>query len=124
MAILTDCPACDGDIALEPGTTLLTVFRVRAGRHPLPARFSFTCPVCGEVTSATTNGDEELQLARVGVPVEVVDDPRDRHPSMAGRRSPCTGTTLDAPRFTAQDVRALRELLDREDWFERLLDTD
>ena len=120
MRILTDCASCGHVVSVDPNEARLILFRPSTGRPPLGGRFSFQCPSCGDHCHAAVTPSDEVRLLDIGVPVELVDDPRDRHPSVYGRRVR-SGAVLDAAPFTERDVRALREVLSRDDWYEQLL---
>lgn len=122
MKILTDCAECGRVVEIDPSAARLVVFRSSSTRPRRSARFDFECPSCGRRGAATVRSEVERRLARLGVPSEIVEDPRERHPSVLGRRMTRSGALPDAPPFTEGDVRTLRDLLDRNDWFEQLAD--
>jgi hypothetical protein len=101
--IKAPCPSCG---AVRLGVTQVTVMVDDVSNHS----YRFDCPGCATpVVHAITPAIGAL-LRSVGVDQEAVrvNEP-DEHPISAS--------------FTSSDVADLQRILDREDWFERLLAT-
>ena len=121
MRILTDCEHCGEPVGIEPSRAWLLAFRPSEHLAPLRPRFGFDCPVCLASCESAITSEQEARLTAAGVASAVLDDPRDRHPSIVGRR--LRVEAHKAP-FTEADVRSLQDLLSDERWFDALLEAD
>lgn len=123
MHILTDCQHCGEPVGIAPALAWLLVYRPSSRLGQLRPRFGFDCPVCSGSCEGAITPEQEARLVDAGVAATVLDDPRDRHPSVAGRR--LREEAVPAARaFTEDDVRELHDLLSDEGWFAALLAAD
>ena len=102
----TTCPQCRELV-------LVAVNEVRGWNSGGHAYIAFACPRCDSPAAKRCHPEHLEDLARLGAAIDA-----------AGLRPPLHPEHIpdpDAPRFVADDVLALHELLARDDWFEQLL---
>lgn len=104
---VTDCPACSRAAALEIEAIRLLVPVDLSQR----ARVVFSCPSCGRRAAVGVAEPVVDALLATGVPTSY------GHPSL-GRRA---RRVPDGPAFTHDDLLDFHQLLERDDWFDRLL---
>ncbi len=106
--IRATCPVC-GEVDLRPTDIELQIVRDVLTEVAEGSCYRFSCPTCTDVV--TKPADERIaRLLRTGG-VHVVE-PGDRAPHP---ESPPSG-----PRFTADDLLDLHQLLETADWFHGL----
>lgn len=107
------CPLCTGEIDLRPAEITLHVVEIPTGP---PNRYGFECPDC-QVFVVKPAGPAAVELLLEGGVVVATGDlaPWERPPSCHPEQ-PAPG-----PRINESDVHLMRDLLMRDDWFERLL---
>lgn len=117
--VRTTCPRC-GDVDIRAKRISLITYR--ADRHPSAARsrYAFTCPDCDQQVELTAQRETVRRLVLAGVEERIewcsMDElrsgewPRPQHPELPPSGLP----------FEPDDLLTLHELLEADDWFERL----
>lgn len=115
--IRANCPGC-GEVDLTPPDVTLRIMRADDGLVGDGSTYRFLCPACDELV--TKPADERIAqlLSTGGVPIEEFGD---LDTALKTLLPPHPERPLGGPAFTADDVLALHELLQTDDWFERLL---
>jgi hypothetical protein len=98
--ILTTCPCCKLRVGLEPPQVLLLA------DADTPGSYLFICPACAGLASKPAGGPEVMLLVAAGV---------------AGTAGPPVPAVQADPPLSADDLLDLHELLEAEDWDDRLL---
>ena len=119
--IRATCPAC-GEIDLRPADIELRIVRSHEGDVGEGSNYRFDCPRCAEEVVKPADARIARLLATGGVPVEVDSAGTDLDAALDALLT-TTHPELPPPGepFTADDVLALHELLQSDDWFDRLL---
>ncbi len=110
--IRASCPVC-GEVDLQPAD--VTLHLVRHGDEDVGdgSCYRFACPACLDVVTKPADERIAALLQTGGVEVELLgpDAGREPHPEL-----PPGG-----PALTPDDLLDLHQLLERDDWFERLV---
>lgn len=120
--IRTTCPRC-GEVELRPDELELHIVGwdhddVRDG-----STYLFDCPSCADEIVKPADARIAQLLTTGGVPVvcSALDDgPSDLAPAIADTRPPHPEGIVDGPPLTPDDLLDLHELLQTDDWFDRL----
>lgn len=104
--IRATCPSC-GEVEMGAGAILLQVEQ-ESGE----GTYSFICPTCEETVSKPADKKVVMLLLSAGVTV-----------SEAVEATPTPEPRPSGPALTADDLIDFHFLLERTDWFERLLAT-
>lgn len=114
MIVEARCPACQAFIRVHPTELAITVPAVA----DVAGRCTFTCPTCASEVSFPIDEQQDDLLRRLGAQTSLRDLAKRRHPSMAARVASAT----DEPPLTYDDLLDFHQLLERDDWFEHLLE--
>jgi predicted RNA-binding Zn-ribbon protein involved in translation (DUF1610 family) len=118
--IRATCPDC-GEVDLRPIDIELHVVRSDGGDVGDGSNYRFQCPECAEAVVKPADARIARLLATGGVSVAVEHEAFDLDDQLAGLLTAIHPELppVGAP-FTADDVLAFHELLEQDDWFQRL----
>lgn len=121
--IRATCPLC-GEVDLKPEEIQLEIVRDTEGEVGDGSTYRFPCPTCREVVTKPADervarllatGGVAIAITRTALDVDELASLLDEEDLVLHPELPDPG-----PRFVPDDLLAFHELLETDDWFERL----
>lgn len=118
LTIRTACSTCHGEVELSPGEIKLVLEPIETRSRARHGRYAFVCPQCVTIAVEWADAGFVELLTRRGV--EVIGDDAGRAATRRGTGRHPEHIPLGPP-LTVDDLLDLHLLLQRPDWFQRLL---
>lgn len=121
--IRATCPLC-GEVDLKPEDVRLEIVRDTAGEVGEGSTYRFPCPTCREVVSKPADERIARMLATGGVAIAITRTSFEVDELVSLLDVEALAMHPEHPRpgsrFVPDDLLAFHELLDTQDWFDRL----